>query len=126
MPTLRMVSGWGQRLDGTPKGPGFASVFLPGGDIMSEWSAGTPDFVYPTIYEGITPWELDALRINAMYAVRPGYQRPPADAYTEGIFDRAYQQAMIRVAQGRSPFWESYEKDGPPGAPWCPFHYEYR
>lgn len=38
--------GYGFRIDGTPKGPGFAAQRLPDGSVMTEFSLGRPDFLY--------------------------------------------------------------------------------
>ena len=58
-----MVDDWGYgfRIDGTPKGPGFAAQRLPDGNVMTEFSLGRPDFLYPAVYQGITPWDMQTL-----------------------------------------------------------------
>lgn len=96
--------GYGPRIDGTQKGPGFAAQTLPDGSVMTEFSLGRPDFLYPAVYQGITPWDMQTL---ANVASR-GY-----DPLQQEVFDRAYQSALVRVMQGLSPFW--MPSDGTPG-----------
>ena len=101
-----MVDDWGYgfRIDGTPKGPGFAAQRLPDGNVMTEFSLGRPDFLYPAVYQGITPWDMQILANVASQ----GY-----DPLQWEVYDRAYQSALVRVMQGLSPFWMS--SDGTPG-----------
>lgn len=101
-----MVDDWGYgfRIDGTPKGPGFAAQRLPDGNVMTEFSLGSPDFLYPGVYQDITPWDMQTL---ANVAFR-GY-----DPLQQEVYDRAYQSTLVRVMQGFSPFW--MPSDGMPG-----------
>lgn len=48
--------GFGRRLDGTNKGPGFASIDLPDGSVMTEFGAG--DMRYPNPFGGVVPYSL--------------------------------------------------------------------
>lgn len=101
-----MVDDWGYgfRIDGTPKGPGFAAQRLPDGNVMTEFSLGRPDFLYPAVYQDITPWDMQTLANVASQ----GY-----DPLQWEVYDRAYQSALVRVMQGLSPFW--MPSDGTPG-----------
>lgn len=98
--------GFGRRLDGTNKGPGFASIDLPDGSVMTEFSAGDMRYpnpfgaLYPTVYEGITPWDLETLAEVATYGYSP---------LQEEVFARAYETAVIRSGQGKPPFWTEGE-----------------
>lgn len=98
--------GFGRRLDGTNKGPGFASIDLPDGSVMTEFGAGDMRYpnpfgaLYPTVYEGITPWDLETLAEVATYGWDP---------LQEEVFDRAYETAAIRSGQGKPPFWTEGE-----------------
>lgn len=49
---------YGQRPDGTNKGPGFAAQILPDGSVMTEYSLGPVGALYPAVYQGITPWDM--------------------------------------------------------------------
>lgn len=98
--------GLGQRLDGTNKGPGFASAELPDGSVMTEFGAGDMRYpnpfgaLYPTVYEGITPWDLQTLAHVATYGWDP---------LQEDVFDRAYEAAVVRAGEGKLPFWTAGE-----------------
>lgn len=87
---------FGDRIDGTPKGPGFAAQTLPGGSVMTEWSLGTPEFLYPAVYKGITPEDMSVL-----YAVAANGSHPDEFA----VYGRAYDAALLRAMRGLSPFW---------------------
>lgn len=90
-----------QRLDGTPKGPGFATQTLPDGSVMTEYSAGgNGDMLYPLVYQGIMPWEMQTLANDAQY----GY-----DPLFDDVAQAAYLQAIVRAGQGLSPFWQMGE-----------------
>lgn len=109
-----MDAGWGLRIDGTPKGPGFSSLMLPNGSVMTEYSLGGSNGVhlYPAMYYDITPWDQQTLYNDAVY----GY-----DPLANEVFDRAYQASLIRMMQGKSPFYQS--GDGQPGVPYTPIHW---
>lgn len=101
--------GWGQRIDGTYKGPGFAAMELPNGDVMTEWSLGPPQELYPAVYQGIPPWDMQTLANVAMY----GY-----DPLEQEVYDRAYESYLIRAMQGLPAFWTP--QDGQPGLNYVP------
>lgn len=97
--------GYGPRLDGTNKGPGFARIDLPEDSIMTEFSLGPPDQLYPAVYQGISYPELLTLRNVFMYGWDPmQYQ----------VYDNAYNAYLSRVSQGLPAFY-SPVYDGPPG-----------
>lgn len=99
-----------QRLDYTVKGPGFDAQYLPDGSVMTEFSAGDPRYgvpLYPTVYQGITPWDMLTLSNVANY----GY-----DPLQEEVFQRAGEVASQRIANGQSPFWTP--ADGSSGIQW--------
>lgn len=87
---------FGYRIDGTPKGPGFAAQRLPDGSVMTELSLGTPAFLYPAVYKGITPEDMSVL-----YSVAVNGSHPDEFA----VYGRAYDAALLRAMQGLSPFW---------------------
>lgn len=95
---MRATQGYdfGDRIDGTPKGPGFAAQTLPGGSVMTELSLGTPEFLYPAVYKGITPEDMSVL-----YTVATKGSHPDEFA----VYDRAYDAALLRAMRGLSPFW---------------------
>ena len=95
---MRATQGYdfGYRIDGTPKGPGFAAQTLPGGSVMTELSLGTPEFLYPAVYKGITPEDMSVL-----YAVAANGSHPDEFA----VYGRAYDAALLRAMRGLSPFW---------------------
>lgn len=90
---------FGERTDGSLKGPGFAYIEFPDG-FASEYSAGPGADIYPglypTIYEGITPWDLETIRRDMTY----GY-----DPLMQEVRERAQEQALVRAMQGKPPFW---------------------
>lgn len=112
----------GLRLDGTAKGPGFASVTLPeDGSVMTEFSAGAPEMppnpfgmLYPSVYEGITPWDLATLQNVARYG---------SDPLEEDVYARAYESALVRASRGLSPFWTE-GVDAPTGLNYTPYFQE--
>lgn len=86
------------RLDGTLKGPGFDAQWVDG-SIMTELSGGSPAYhipIYPGVYQGILPWEMQTLA----NVVRYGY-----DPLQDEVYQRAAQAASERIASGLSPFW---------------------
>lgn len=107
-----MEIGWGPRIDGTMKGPGFDAAILPNGDVMTEYSLGDERFLYPSIYQGITPWDMQTLQNVAMY----GY-----DPLQYEVFNRARNVALQRASQGLSTFWTP--ADGQPGLPYTPIRW---
>ena len=96
--------GYGQRPDGTNKGPGFAAQILPDGSVMTEYSLGPVGALYPAVYQDITPWDMQTLSNVYQY----GY-----DPLQWEVFDRAYQSSLLRAMQGQPAFWTS--ADGTPG-----------
>lgn len=113
----------GIRFDGTNKGGGFASFNTPDGGRASEITVGMPgpwgnrnDMYRPLIYEGIPPWEVEALQ-NAMNFDAP---RVPgaanirlSDRSLDPVFENSYLQAIVRQGQGKTPFYE-VDKDEMP------------
>lgn len=98
------------RIDGTPKGPGFDAYTFPDGSVMTELSLGDPQYnvpLYPSVYQGILPWEMETLA----NVVRYGY-----DPLQDSVFQRASEAASERVASGLSPFWTPH--DGESGIQW--------
>ena len=98
------------RLDGTPKGPGFDAQYLSDGSIMTEFSLGDPRYgvpLYPSVYQGITPWDMQTLANVVQY----GY-----DPLQFEVFRRAGEVASQRIANGLSPFWTP--ADGQSGIQW--------
>lgn len=90
--------GYGPRPDGTMKGPGFASMTMPNGGVMTEFSAGPEDGLYPLVYDGITLPEAMTLRREAMYG--------NADPYSMWrINENAHAAAATRQAQGLPVFY---------------------
>ena len=104
--------GFGYRLDGTPKGPGWDS--FPGfqgqrASTSSEVSFGMPDGpgydpradpLAPLVYQGITPWDRTALEEAMSYPWRL-YDMPGMD----DVQANARAAADVRRAAGLSPFW---------------------
>lgn len=103
--------GLGQRLDGTPKGPGFAVGFLPDHSVMTEYSAGggNAGLLYPLVYQGITPWDMQTLVNDAQYGYDPLFNH---------VAQGAYLQAIVRMGQGLPPFWQP--QDGYTGLNFTP------
>ena len=97
--------GYGSRLDGTMKGPGFNRFNLPDGSIMTEFSLGPPDQLYPAVYQGISIPEMMTLSNVYMY----GY-----DPMMHQVYNNAYNAYLERVSQGLPAFY-SPAYDGPPG-----------
>ena len=101
-----------ERLDYSLKGPGFAAQQLPDGSTMTELSIGQPAYripLAPSIYQGITPWDMLTLSNVAMY----GY-----DPLQEEVYQRANYAASERIARGLSPFWTP--ADGESGLNYTP------
>lgn len=86
------------RLDGTPKGPGFATGTLPDGSVVTELSLGHPDMgaFYPMVYQDITPWDLQTVMNVAQY----GY-----DPLEQEVASRAYEAYLVRAMMGLPAFW---------------------
>lgn len=102
------ISPW-QRLDGTIKGPGFDAYYSSQTGLMTEFSLGDPKVgipMYPSIYQGILPWEMETLA----NVVRYGY-----DPLQYQVYDRAFEAASERQASGLPLFWTP--QDGEPGMP---------
>ena len=99
--------GFGYRLDGTPKGPGwdsFSGFSGPYRTMSSEVSFGTPGDPYeplaPLVYQGITPWDRTALEEAMSYPWRM-MEMPGMDS----VVRNAASAAEARTAMGLSPFW---------------------
>lgn len=101
--------GFGMRIDGTFKGPGFSWAPLPGGGLLTEVSAGTPDQLYPLVYEGISPVEMMTLADLMSY----GWADPMV---MDRIAGNAYNAMLDRAMQGKPAFW-SPMYDEPLGYP---------
>ena len=109
--------GFGERPDGTNKGPGFLSIPLPpkwhGGrfveDTASELSVpsrpGSPFSHEPLVYEGITPW--DAERIREAWS---SYSAPMSYPGMREVLLNADGAALNRAMRGLPPYWT--EADG--------------
>lgn len=67
--------GYGQRPDGTNKGPGFAAQILHDGAVMTEYSLGPAGALYPAVYQGITPWDMETLSNVYQYGYDPLHGR---------------------------------------------------
>lgn len=98
---------WWMRLDGTIKGPGFDAYTFSDGSVMTELSLGDPRYgvpLYPAVYQGVLPWEMESLANVVKY----GY-----DPLQNTVFQRAGEAASERIARGLSPFWTP--RDGASG-----------
>lgn len=105
--------GWGLRKDNTFKGPGFAADITDDGSYITEMSAGPKDALYPSVYQGILPWEILMLR-DAPYTP---YQNWSPEL--RAIDAWALYQGSLRKMVGQSPFWQP--ADGASGVnfePW--------
>lgn len=112
MPTYYPDFNLGQRIDGTFKGPGFATATSDMGDLITEMSAGPPDANYPMVYKGITPWEMLFLQ-DAPFTP---YQQWSPELHQ--INDWALYQASLRNMSGQPLFWQP--SDGMPGLNYTP------
>ena len=106
--------GWGLRPDNTEKGNGFAWSRLPNNEVVTELSAGPDNKLYPLVYEGITPWDMQTVRNVAMY----GY-----DPLIDEVNKRAYTQSLIREMRGLAPFATLLEQLNS-GVPYTPIHWK--
>lgn len=123
--------GWGERRDGTQKGPGFASGRTPDGSVVTEWAGEMPVrggiMAYPTVYHDITPWDFTTI-MNAVAPTDFGMTRRSdnravsADPLLPEVFDRAYEAALVRLMMGLSPFL----MDGEPTQSDAQYHYRRR
>ena len=109
---LPYTVGYGDRIDGTRKGPGFATFYTPRGDVVTEFSLGGKDFLYPMVYENIPPWDLRTIQNVISY----GY-----DPLDNEVMQRAYESAIVRRMQGKSPFWTT--QDAPTGVLYTPINW---
>lgn len=101
--------GFGTRLDGTFKGPGFAPGFDANGDVVTELSAGPAWGQYPLVYEGIPPDQAQTVRdLSAGLPVDPFVMRD--------IQATAFLVGLQRLLSGVSPFYDPAH-DGPPKVP---------
>ena len=92
--------GFGLRIDGTFKGPGFAQGIAPDGSVVTEWSAGPPDALYPLMYEGIAS---NPAHYQAVVNDAGGVAVPPA--LMQEVYGSALDAAVRRAAQGKPAFW---------------------
>lgn len=91
---------WGNREDGTPKGPGFLGTLQrPDGGVSTELSIDVEfdgkKHLIPSLVPGLDKGEVDHL----LKGGRP----------TKEIVDKAVDHARRRKAVGRSPFMENDE-----------------
>lgn len=91
--------GFGQRPDLSLKGPGFAQSITPEGDYITEFSAGESPWLYPLVYEGISPQHMETVRQLATGQPVPNPLMP------EDLNATALLVAMRRAQAGLSPFW---------------------
>lgn len=74
---------------------------------MTEYSAedasgGNSSYLYPTVYEGITPWDLQTLVNHETYGYDPLFVE---------VVNRARESALLRAMQGKPPFWTPGEPE---------------
>jgi len=94
---------WGNRVDGTPKGPGYLGTLKSkSGNDMTEYSIGVnidgEEMEIPTIVDGLSPEEIEYLKTE------------PRELPKE-LIDKAVTSARQRKAQGKSVFKETEEAD---------------
>jgi hypothetical protein len=90
-----MDYGYGNRPDGTPKGRGyFGELKRPDGDMSTELSIGV------SINGKETEIPLLVPTLNKREVQRLLRDEKP----TEGIIKKAYDHALMRMKQGKSPF----------------------
>lgn len=94
-------SGYGNRIDGTPKGAGyFGELKRPDGDISTELSVGIEidgketqiPLLVPTLNKDEIKWLLN---------------NPPTPNPPKSIMEKAVKHAMRRINEGKSPFADS-------------------
>jgi hypothetical protein len=94
---------YGKRADGEKKGDGyFGPLRRPGGGVSTEISVGVgidgKEVEIPLIVPTLTKQELDAV-LRADPAKKDFFDRIP-----DTIIDKAYEHAVSRINQGKSPF----------------------
>lgn len=99
--------GFGRRLDGTFKGPGFAQGIASDGSVVTEWSAGPPDMQYPLMYEGIA-----SNPVHYRAVVDDASGRPVSSATMQEVYHSALDAAIRRALGGKPAFWHP-DFDGP-------------
>lgn len=108
---MKMPTDWGfgPRIDGTLKGPGFWPGYDRDGNVVTEYAAGDPSFLYPLVYEGITPAHRQAVLDHSGGA--------PVDPWVwRDVQATALYTALRRAVQGVSPFHDP-AWDGAPMVP---------
>lgn len=86
---------YGKRADGSKKGAGyFGELKRPDGGVSTELSIGVgingKETEIPLLVPTLTPTEIELLLRG--------------DDPTAGIVDKAYDHAIMRIGQGKSPF----------------------
>lgn len=111
--------GFGQRPDGTNKGPGFAGDYS-NGQMITELSLGPANALYPAVYQGIMPWEMQTLVDASQFTPRNNMPGIIMNPQVRQVFDNAYVGSLMRAMQGLPPFWQP--QDGPPGINFMPYY----
>lgn len=92
--------GFGLRMDGTFKGPGFAQGVAADGSMVTEWSAGPPGALYPLMYEGIAS---NPAHYRAVVDDAGGVPVDPA--LMQEVYASALDAAVRRAMEGKPAFW---------------------
>lgn len=92
--------GFGLRIDGTFKGPGFAQGIAPDGSVVTEYSAGPVDALYPLMYDGIAA---NPVQYRAVVDAAGGVPVDPA--LMREVNNSALDAAVRRAMQGKPAFW---------------------
>ena len=108
-----MDYGYGERPDKTQKGKGyFGEIKRPDGNVMTEVSMGVgingKEILIPLIVPNLTKQELDHLKKADIKS------KTFFDDLPNGLIDKAYDHALSRMNQGKSPFAEPNEIAEPP------------
>lgn len=108
-----MDYGYGQRPDNTFKGKGyFGELKRPDGTVMTEISMGVglngKEIQIPLIVPNLSKDEIDHLR-KANIKSKSFFDNLP-----EGLIEKAYEHAVMRLEQGKSPFAGADEIVEPP------------
>lgn len=104
---------YGTRADGSEKGQGyFGELKRPDGDISTEISIGVgiggKEVEIPLIVPTLTKKEL-----NALLSTDPG-SKDFMDRIPQTIIEKAYDHAVMRMNEGKSPFAGPDETVEPP------------
>lgn len=104
---------YGNRVDGTKKGAGFFGVLKrPDGGVSTEISMGVgidgKETEIPLIVPSLSKQELDYLLKTPIKSKKFFDNMPPS------ILEKAYDHAVMRMDQGKSPFAGPDEITEPP------------